>query len=169
MIDGLWTITQALYERVVTDYPASTHPRLLEIGAGASTEDWVNAGYQVTSVEHDKSFIDVHPGVAYHHIPLVANYYDPTLLGPVLTSTKWNIILIDGPPGRYGTREKVLGALQRAKVFPDVLIVDDTHRKDGLGIVAGLRRTGQYAPASCVRQHTPPHYATIMKLEQCSQ
>jgi hypothetical protein len=105
---------------------------ILELGSGEGTK-WLTERYEVWSVEHDEMWLNVCEKSNYIHAPLVTLedqttvWYNPTVLEENLPR-EYDLILIDGPPGKYG-REGILDNLHLLRT--DVpIVIDDTIRAD---------------------------------------
>lgn len=144
-LDGEMSITQNLFDVVTKLWPAVNYPRsshILEIGSGVGTAHWVAAGYDITTVEHDPKWVGSCEGAHYVHAPLVDAYYQADKIIGLLES-RYNIWIIDGPPGIISDRTKILGLIDEKKfdeegLWPSVIIIDDCQREDGQRIADNL-------------------------------
>lgn len=137
-LDGEMSITQNLFDVLVKLFPASEYPRVLEIGSGVGTAHWVDRGYQVATVEHDKEWVGSVEGADYFHSDLIDRYYDKTLIKSLLQARR-DIWIIDGPPGNISDRTQIIPLIYEVRPNkPRVIVVDDIHRGDGSTIIQNL-------------------------------
>jgi len=64
-----WTVYKWIYENISKD------SRILEVGAGYGTKI-LNTFWEITSIEHDKNFIDIVDDVNYVYCPIKDGWYD---------------------------------------------------------------------------------------------
>jgi hypothetical protein len=103
---------------------------ILELGSGDGTKQLAQK-YTIWSIEHDEKWVGYCDLANYIHAPIISlldgniQWYDPSIL-EVSIPASYDLILIDGPPGKYG-RE---GILENFHLFrTDVpIIIDDTIR-----------------------------------------
>lgn len=91
---------------------------LLELGSGVTSQEFVDYGLKVYSIEHDPEWIGRYPGVNYIHAPLVQDttspfhdyfrkmdcvpeWYDHTIVHEAIKDLKYDALLIDGPQRKY--------------------------------------------------------------------
>lgn len=85
---------------------------ILEFGSGqCSTKQLSDTGFQMISIEHDKSYIGKYPSM-YIHAPLKNSWYDINFINNL---PKYDLILVDGPAG-LGNRNR-LGFYDNIKLF----------------------------------------------------
>lgn len=158
MLDGQWTITQDLYDYVCKNYPASSYPNLLEFGSGQSTLAWAKAGYDITSIEHDKKYLTKYSV----HAPINKkdNYYNRDILLKLVKSKEWDIWVIDGPPGTLNSRHNFLDVFKI--VQPRIVVIDDLHRAAYLKWAAKV--PGPFKDIH--HSKAPRHIARVINYEQ---
>jgi len=168
-LDGNFSITENLFEISKIICPTIIYPNFLELGSGKGTNVWVNSGYNVTTVEHDPQWLNSVKGAEYIHAKLIDKYYDRLVISKILDK-KFDVWLIDGPPGYISKRETILEFLHTAKL-PKAFIVDDTHRRDGTVIVKNLisflySKKLSFISCSCDNMDSkgPAHSGVIIKL-----
>ena len=167
ILDGDMSITQNLWNTILICFPSDRFPRVLEIGSGKGTANWVEAGYTVDTVEHDKKWVNSVEGATYFHSELIDGYYDRDMMKTLLEKGH-DIWLLDGPPGMLGgvkgDRTAIKELLHQGFSFPKVIIVDDTQREDGLDVCHHLMAVLPQHAAFRVERYEPgkdPHHATI--------
>jgi hypothetical protein len=109
---------------------------ILELGSGLGDAKLIEK-YNVYAVEHDSVWLDKVPGVNYIHAPLTpikptrwhpqhGGWYDPSTLKRIVPQLKYDLLIVDGPPGDVGRG----GYLKYWDIFdPSVpVIMDDVHR-----------------------------------------
>jgi len=113
---------------------------ILELGSGSGTKQLAEK-YTMWSIEHDEKWIG-HCNIAnYIFAPITTlsdgntQWYDPTILANLIPEN-YDLILVDGPPGKYG-RE---GFILHHDLFrTDVpIVIDDTIRKEEAEIAREL-------------------------------
>jgi len=126
--DKNWAISSELFDVLRSVLPEG---RILELGSGAGTQRLLDAGYKVTSIEHDERYLNLY-GATYIHAPIREfrkqcaifphdkGWYDREVL------EEYDLILVDGPPARFGRG----GFYKWFDLFNhDVpMIFDDVHR-----------------------------------------
>ena len=124
----------------VLNFIESNFPKgsiILELGSGKGTEDLINAGFGVFSIEHDPEWVDMYHD-NYIEAPLVNLskednplwWYDPECLKDKLPKI-YHLLLIDGPTGKGDDYENCrLGILENLDLFNRnvCILVDDTDR-----------------------------------------
>jgi len=122
-----WAITYEVFEWIKKNI--KTGSTILELGSGTGTKELCEL-YEVYSVEHDQRWVDYTPS-NYIYAPIKNqneyNWYDVDILKKKLPK-KYDLILIDGPPGIIG-RKPFLDNLNLFNLNVPI-IVDDTNRKD---------------------------------------
>lgn len=113
---------------------------LLEFGSGKGSES-LSKYCSVQCIEHDSRFLDLFPSITYIHAPLTevkplpefdeTSWYDFTKIEHKL-KTKYDIILVDGPPAEYG-RSGILLHLDRLDLA-EIWIIDDVLRSNDQSI-----------------------------------
>lgn len=121
-LDGKWTITKDLFDYIIEHFPCNQYSNILEIGSGRSTFYFREAGYNITSIEENKEFAEQNQST---YLPIVNNYYEADKFKKIITSKKWDILLIDGPYKK--NRQNILRFGK--DWWPGIIIVDDTHRQ----------------------------------------
>lgn len=169
MLSGNWTITQNLFNAVTRLFPSKHYPRLLETGSGTGTKAWLEAGYVVTSVEHDAAWIKSGSQNDFVFAPLVGNYYDREVVGGVMSCQFFDIWLLDGPPGHIADRAEICSLMEELTfITPRVVIVDDSEREDGRKVSECFSTRYPHAPRLLIANTGPHdfrHDATIFILE----
>lgn len=125
-----WALSGPLWTRIAADLKPGL--RTLELGSGLSTQLFLDAGCDHTAVEHDAGWIDRLAGVfpdctrVVQHAPLTGSppWYNWSPQGE-----RFDLILIDGPPGEIG-RDGVLGVLPQLVHERTILVIDDVLRPD---------------------------------------
>ena len=170
-LDGEMSITQNLFSVVTKLWPALEYHgiKVLELGSGIGTGHWVKEGYDITTVEHDLKWINSCEGAHYIHAPLTNAYYPKDVITE-LFKNKFDIWIIDGPPGILSDRTKILDifeAKDKEVCWPKVIIVDDCQREDGQKIADyffNLHRGCPIFEVSNTKLGGPPHTARILLL-----
>lgn len=117
---------------------------ILELGSGAGTEKLLKY-WEVISVEHDWEYVKTltnryihapltdHKAIRNHSGPM--EWYDRDILKPELEGLKYDMLLVDGPPGK--TR---CGIVKYIDLFnTDIIMVfDDLQRKADRAIVNSI-------------------------------
>jgi len=90
-----WAITEQLFITILSMLPLGA--TILELGSGTGTIE-LTQYYQVTSIEHDPTWLNKSPA-HYIHAPLIDDsWYDSKIIAEALTSFKYDLLLVDGPP-----------------------------------------------------------------------
>ena len=121
-----WAISEELYQWIIDNLKANK--TILELGSGSGTIE-LTKKYKVYSVEHNERWIGHAKDTNYIYAPIVqySDYKWYSLVGlEVLKVLKYDLILVDGPPGNVG-RE---GFLHNLHLFDTSvpIIIDDTNR-----------------------------------------
>ena len=116
-----YSVCQKLFAAVVDILPRGS--TLLELGSGGASAEF-SKYYSVWSVEHDMIWLNRY-NTHYIYAPLVDNWYNVEILKKELP-TKYDLILVDGPPGRIG-RGKFLDHLDLF-ITTVPIIFDDVNR-----------------------------------------
>lgn len=109
--------------------------RVLELGAGESTEYLSKRYQEVTTIEHNPNYLGLVLKVNYLYAPLVpyqdgyfrdaTAWYDVDKIRHFLRPRCFDAIIVDGPKGSYGRG----GFFTNLDLFKsDLYIFDDTHR-----------------------------------------
>ena len=141
---GGWSIDPSLCDYIRKILPDGS--TILELGSGAGTE-WLAEYYTMYSVEHNEKFVDKYKST-YFYCPLTKHkalrnhdgpmeWFDRDILKPALIALdgKYDLLLIDGPPG--GTR---CGIVKYIELFrSDVpIVLDDLHRQADRKIINSI-------------------------------
>jgi hypothetical protein len=132
--DMSWALTEVTRKWITDNIPKGA--RILEFGSGNGSK-LLASRYDLTSIEHDPMWLNKHDG-QYIHAPIVDGWYDVDVLDNALTG-KWDLIIIDGPPGHIGRNDivsyfELLGLNTGCPVM-----IDDTDRPDDMKTFEGLR------------------------------
>jgi hypothetical protein len=132
---GDFSLQPAVYEAIVRLVPERS--TILELGSGEGDRNLIDLGFRVQAVEHDPAWVGVVPGVEYIHAPLSHikptrwhptqdRWYDSSLLKAKLPALKYDLVIVDGPPGDVGRG----GFLKYFNLFDGSVpwILDDIHR-----------------------------------------
>ena len=126
-----WKLGQVASKWIEDNLPSSS--RILELGSGSGTNERAKK-YDITAIEHDEDFLPldyrcIHANIKANETSSKydeAGWYDPQKIIS-LNQEKFDLIIIDGPPGAIGRR----GILHFPWIFQlaDIILVDDTHRE----------------------------------------
>ena len=146
----LGSLSEEAFQWICNQIPKSSH--ILELGSGEATRELALAGYQMTSIEHDLSWLHKYNS-HYIHAPLRAGWYDPASLKE-LPGMSYELIIVDGPPAYLkGTEERRLGFLKNIGLFDTSkpILVDDCQRQAEANLLMGLHKLTQrpYTLHSC--------------------
>lgn len=132
---GDFSLQSAVYDAILRLVPEKS--TILELGSGEGDRKLIDFGFRVMAVEHDPAWVGVVPGVDYIHAPLTpikptrwhpqhGSWYDPSTLKRVLPKLKYDLLIVDGPPGDVGRG----GLLKYYDLFDYNVpwIIDDCHR-----------------------------------------
>lgn len=100
---------------------------ILEIGAGPGSTGNLSQFYQMYSIEHNLEYINNdHKNCNYIHAPLKNGWYDINILTSAIKDIKYDLILVDGPPGESNRH----GFYTHLNIFNTgvPIVFDDTHR-----------------------------------------
>jgi predicted O-methyltransferase YrrM len=134
---GGWSIDKGLYDLIRKILPDGS--TILELGSGWSTGKLAE-NYTMYSIEHDEEYLDKYKST-YIHAPLkehkaiknhtTTTWYDGDVLKEKLKGIKYDMILIDGPPG---TRS---GFIKYITLFDTsaILVFDDSSRSPDKAVV----------------------------------
>ena len=105
---------------------------ILELGSGSGTR-LLSKKYTMWSIEHDEKWIGYCEFANYIHAPITTSsdgntqWYDPSILANSIP-INYDLILVDGPPGKYGRDGFILNFdLFRTDV---PILIDDTIRSE---------------------------------------
>lgn len=107
---GDFSLQLAVYEAIAKLVPLGG--TILELGSGEGDAKLV-PNYMVYAVEHDQVWLNKVPGVGYVHAPLTpikptrwhphhVSWYDPSTLKRELSKLRYDLLIVDGPPGDVG-------------------------------------------------------------------
>ena len=129
-----FSLQPAVYDAIAKLVPLGGS--ILELGSGEGDAKLV-PNYSVYAVEHDEVWVGKIPEVNYIHAPLVpikptrwhphhGLWYDPDVLRRVIPKLKYDLVIVDGPPGDVGRG----GFLKYYDIFDCnvPIIMDDCHR-----------------------------------------
>jgi len=123
-----WTVYKWIYENISRD------SRILEVGAGYGTKI-LNTFWEITSIEHDKNFIDIVDDVNYVYCPIKDGWYDIEAFSKGVLK-EYKLVIVDGPVG--DNRGNIINHIELFD--PDSnYIVDDIHYKSALKIAECIR------------------------------
>lgn len=123
---GFWAVDDFFFDYITKTFPEGSV--MLELGSGTTTEKFSKL-FTVHSIEHNKEWVGKFNS-NYIHAPIKDygdyEWYDRDEIAKNLPE-KYDFILIDGPPSKYGR----MGFYHNMDLFnTDVpLLVDDTNRK----------------------------------------
>lgn len=98
---------------------------ILELGSGWTSGE-LSKDYTVYSIEHNPKWMNKYD-TNYIYAPIKNHWYDVEIVKNSIKDIKYDIILVDGPPGPIGRN----GFLINIDLFnTDIpIILDDTHRR----------------------------------------
>lgn len=165
-----WSIGLDLFKYVTENYPSEKYPRLLEFGTGASSKEWIEAGYIYMGVEQDfqwynkakkleKIYYTI-PRIVY--APIINGWYDSKVVMDLIESeNEIDIIVVDGPTkasgGRAGILKHVMDLNASCYIFDDLNRQDDlevaTAYSQALGLPLEIHGTGtkQFGVIKCTK------------------
>jgi hypothetical protein len=127
---GAWSIDKSLYNYIRKVMPDGG--TILELGSGWSTSK-LSEHYTMYSVEHDEEFVGKYNST-YIHAPLKEHkrirnhktniWYDADVLRKELKGIKYDLLLIDGPPGTRSGFFKYIDLFDSSAIW----VFDDTNR-----------------------------------------
>lgn len=158
ILDGNWTITYDLFKYICDNFPSTSYPNILELGGGKSTKCWAEMGYNITSIEHDATYLNEYS----IHAPLTNDYYNEEILKQEINRQNWDILIIDGPPGKFNSRHKFQNYIDINNF--KVIVIDDIHRVNEAKIFDGLKHKG-WQLKIINHSKSPKHMAGILYLE----
>ena len=113
---------------------------ILELGSGNGTRQLAEK-YTMWSIEHDEKWIGHCKLANYIHAPIITlsdgntQWYDPSTLASLMPEN-YDLILVDGPPGKYGRKGFILNFDLFQTDIP--IVIDDTIRSEEAGIAREL-------------------------------
>lgn len=104
---------------------------MLEFGSGPGTSRFVEK-FKVYSIEHDTKYLNKEPRATYVHAPIALHkngirWYDKEVVLEFIENLKYDLILIDGPPGNIG-RQGLKSILSELKTEGIPVVFDDVNR-----------------------------------------
>jgi len=132
-----WAISTELYKWIVDNLEEGK--TILELGSGTGTTELIKK-WKVYSIEHNKGWLNHVEDSNYIYAPIQTyrNYkwYSLIAIRAALKGVKYDMILVDGPPGNIG-RE---GFLYNIHLFDTSvpIIVDDTNRGPEIELARGI-------------------------------
>jgi len=131
---GGWAIGEKLYDWIREHL--ITGSKILELGSGTGSEVLAKH-YDMHCVEHDKKWMNKSEHITYYYAPLVNNWYDPSFMKDI--PDDYDLLLIDGPPGRVSDRSIMLNYLEEMHVIQTLyIVIDDTNRQAELSLALKL-------------------------------
>jgi hypothetical protein len=134
---GQWSIDKSLYDFIRKVMPEGGS--ILELGSGWSTSE-LSKNYTMHSVEHDEEFVGKYNST-YIHAPLKEHkkiknhkyniWYDADVLRNKLKGIKYDLLLIDGPPGTRSGFIKYIDLFDTNAIW----IFDDSNRGSDWDVV----------------------------------
>ena len=116
---------------------------ILMIGSGESSL-FLSKFYDILSIEHDEEYIDRYD-IEYLHVPLTSTlqntyWYDQDTMKKCLEK-KYDMIVVDGPPGRVSYRSDFMSIIDYIKDLENtILVVDDAQRMDERLLVDNIKQ-----------------------------
>jgi len=120
--------------------------KVLQLGSGESTQQLIEAGYQVVSIEEKTTRMGQARGAAYIHAPLVNGWYDFDSI--IRTKRVWNgysLLLIDGP--RAGEKKIPSWLLQGSPV-----LINNTHQPEERKLAESLSKSHRAYTTVCRKE-----------------
>jgi hypothetical protein len=129
---------ETFHDYVIDRFPLPSIAHILEFGSGEGTNLLLDAGFQVTSVEHDPEWLGKIERSFHKYIyapikPFKHRYYreesgwyDVDVLDKELPN-KYSLIIVDGPPRHIG-RGGFDVYYEHLGIHPVPIIFDDVHR-----------------------------------------
>ncbi len=127
---GLWSIDKSLYDFIRKVLPGGG--TILELGSGWTTSELAKH-YTMYSVEHDVEFVGKYDST-YIHAPLKEHkriknhptdiWYDADVLRKELKGIKYDLLLVDGPPGTRSGFVKYIDLFDTNAIW----VFDDSNR-----------------------------------------
>lgn len=125
--DDSFCISEKLFNTILSLVPEGG--TILEFGSGWSSGE-LSKYYTVYSIEHDSKWINKY-NTNYIHAPIIKGWYDPQVFEKLLPK-KYDLLLIDGPPGYM--RKNFLNHLSLFNLDV-ILIFDDMQREEDYSIM----------------------------------
>lgn len=132
-----WAIGSKLAAWIATNIPQGS--KVLEFGSGTGSHE-LGKFYQMHCVEHDEQWLNKFDNINYYHAPIVNNWYTQTVLEKL--PTDYNLLIIDGPPGRIG-RSGILDHLGSLNLNVPI-VIDDVERKAEYAIYVKIKEFVKY-------------------------
>jgi hypothetical protein len=143
---GKWSIDLDLFNKILELLPKNK--TILEFGSGTGTAE-LSKYYNMYSIEHDKEWLNKFD-TNYIYAPVVEcdkdnsiNWYDINRIKDGIKNIKYDLILVDGPPGTTSKYENGrMGFYHNLDLFNienKIIIFDDLHRDkdyDNMTLVA---------------------------------
>lgn len=132
-----WSISNELYKLI--KLILQKEDTILELGSGEGTKRLL-LDFNVISIEHDKEWLNYVKNGKYIFAPIKNygnyNWYDDSFINQI--PTNYNLLLIDGPPGRIGR----YGLIHHIDKFYNgsPMILDDTQRPEELKLAKELAK-----------------------------
>lgn len=128
-----WSLSEGFLTWLKKSVPAGS--TVLELGSGTGSIEMAKT-FTVHTVEHDPIWLNKSETVNYIYAPLAKHkpvggfdhfqWYDKTILEPAISKLKYDVLIIDGPPGCVGRS----GFLKYIDIFDTsaLIVMDDVHR-----------------------------------------
>lgn len=131
-----WAISEELYQWINTNLEEGKV--ILELGSGSGTIE-LTKKYKVYSIEHNEKWLNHAKDSNYIYAPIMKypDYSWYSLLAlKALKGLKYDMILVDGPPGSIGRQ----GFLHNLNLFDTTMpiIIDDTNRFPELNLARNV-------------------------------
>jgi len=130
---GSWAIEENLFQWLIDNVPVGS--KILELGSGAGTIHMAER-WNVTSIEHNKAFLNLSKKSEYIHAPIVDGWYD---ISKLQNLPSFDVLLIDGPASSDGER---IGFMEYSYLFKGIenvpILVDDVNRNSELTLLKNL-------------------------------
>lgn len=133
-----WAISTELYQWINDNL--ENGKTILELGSGSGTIE-LSKKYKIYSIEHNEKWLEYAKGVNYIYAPIDThdNYQWYSLLAlKTIKGLKYDMILVDGPPGDIG-REGFLYNLHLFNTSVPI-IIDDTNRTPELNLAKNIAK-----------------------------
>lgn len=136
---GDFSISEGLFNFIQENIPRSS--TLLEFGSGYGSSVLAQF-YTVFSVEHDEEWVGKYPNVNYIYAPIKKHkevrrlvgdhWYDWSVLSAQIVDISYDLIIVDGPPIRYGRAGFFKYMIPQPRPVP--IVFDDLHRRRDLDV-----------------------------------